>query len=252
MKGLRDPAPDRKGMKDLIDEAKIARAFEAAGIDLNGPAFLDRGYSTPEQHPTELPQWAGNLSGRFGRYLELLLRWNERMNLTAVREPEAIIARHFIECSAAALKLPPDTATLLDYGSGAGFPGIPIALLRPEIRVTLAESQFKKAAFLEEALRVVDLRCEVFARRVDTLPKERVFDAITLRAVDKMKLALAAALPRVKRYLVLFTTAQARSSLEELAPGFRWESYPLPPYTTNSILLLGRKASFHVEHPSLL
>ena len=69
------------------------------------------------------------------------------MNLTAVREPEAIIRRHFVECAFAAQHLPTDITTLLDYGSGAGLPGIPIAICRPEIRVTLAEAQGKKAPF---------------------------------------------------------------------------------------------------------
>ena len=81
-------------------------------------------------------------------YLDLIVRWNLRLNLTAVREPEQIIQRHFVECAFAAQHLPPEIATLLDYGSGAGLPGIPIAICRPEILVTLAEAQGKKAAFL--------------------------------------------------------------------------------------------------------
>ncbi|MGB9145730.1 MAG: 16S rRNA (guanine(527)-N(7))-methyltransferase RsmG, partial [Acidobacteriaceae bacterium] len=81
-------------------------------------------------------------------YLALLLRWNARMNLTAVRDPESILRRHFAESLFAAEHIPPGVATLLDFGSGAGFPGIPIAIARPEIAVTLAESQNKKAAFL--------------------------------------------------------------------------------------------------------
>src|ERR1700678_876525 len=84
-------------------------------------------------------------------YLDLLLKWNARTNLTAIRDPEEIVRRHFGESLFAAQHIgTPDT--LLDLGSGAGFPGPPIALLHPRISVTLAESQNKKATFLREAI----------------------------------------------------------------------------------------------------
>ena len=96
-------------------------------------------------------------AGRFGEYLSLILRWNARVNLTAVRNEEGILSRHFVESIACARALPAGIATMLDFGSGGGFPGIPIALCRPEIAVTLAESQGKKAAFLSEAVRVLGI-----------------------------------------------------------------------------------------------
>src|SRR5580658_4282339 len=99
------------------------------------------------------------LYAQLGSYLELLLRWNARTNLTAIREPEGIVCRHFGEGLFCGLRLaerlPATGATLLDFGSGAGFPGLPIQLLLPELRVTLAESQGKKAAFLREAVRTL-------------------------------------------------------------------------------------------------
>src|SRR5271165_7103158 len=92
---------------------------------------------------------------RFADYCALLLRWSARMNLTAVRSEDGVLSRHFVESIACAQALPTGIATLLDLGSGAGFPGIPIALCRVEIEVTLAESQGKKAAFLQEAVRTL-------------------------------------------------------------------------------------------------
>src|ERR1700751_4989766 len=86
-------------------------------------------------------------------YVALIIRWNARTNLTSVRDEEGILSRHFVESIACAQALPAGISTLLDFGSGAGFPGIPIAICRPEIAVTLAESQGKKAAFLLEANR---------------------------------------------------------------------------------------------------
>src|ERR1700734_4453687 len=85
------------------------------------------------------------------RYLELLLRWNAQINLTAVRDPEQMVTRHFGESLFAARVLLGDgtapSTSLADVGSGAGFPGIPIKLFAPEVDVTLIESQGKKATF---------------------------------------------------------------------------------------------------------
>src|SRR5579862_3154038 len=94
-----------------------------------------------------LPEIPATLPPRLSIYLDLLLKWNARTNLTAIRDPEEIVRRHFGESLFAARHIAPGTQTLLDFGSGAGFPGLPIALLRPEIAVTLAESQNKKSTF---------------------------------------------------------------------------------------------------------
>ena len=82
-----------------------------------------------------------DVAEKFSEYYALLERWNSKLNLTAIRDPEEVLRRHFIECIFCAQHLPAGIETLLDYGSGAGFPGIPVALCCPEIRVTLAESQ---------------------------------------------------------------------------------------------------------------
>jgi 16S rRNA (guanine527-N7)-methyltransferase len=96
---------------------------------------------------------------------------------------------------------------LLDLGSGAGFPGIPIALLCPEIAVTLAESQNKKVTFLREVIRTLELKnVEVWAGRAEAMPSDQVFHTVTLRAVDDMAIALAAAAPRAKGQIALLST----------------------------------------------
>jgi hypothetical protein len=92
---------------------------------------------------------------QFEAYLALLMKWNGRMNLTAARKPEEIVRRHFADSIFAAQQIPKQVKTLLDFGSGAGFPGIPIAICRPKIGVALAESQGKKAAFLREAVQAI-------------------------------------------------------------------------------------------------
>jgi 16S rRNA (guanine527-N7)-methyltransferase len=146
--------------------------------------------------------------GQLSLYLDLLLKWNARTNLTAIREPEEIVRRHFGESVFAGRHLVP-CATLLDFGSGAGFPGLPIQLLRPEIAVTLAESQNKKATFLREVVRSLGLATEVWDKRVEDMPVSRKFDAVCMRAVDAMEVAVPAATARVRDggQLAILTTA---------------------------------------------
>lgn len=133
----------------------------------------------------------GGLGSQIARFLELLVRWNEVVSLTSVRSPEEMVRRHFAEslCCAAVL---PRCESMLDLGSGAGFPGIPVQLMRPGMRVTLAESNGKKAAFLREVVRELGLETEVFTGRAQDLP-ERSFACVCLRAVDPMTQALEAA-----------------------------------------------------------
>jgi 16S rRNA (guanine527-N7)-methyltransferase len=164
-----------------------------------------------------LPDPPATLLPQLSAYLDLLLKWNLRTNLTAIRDPEEIIRRHFGESLFAARHLypvdpdlpNPGAITLLDFGSGAGFPGVPIALLRPGIQATLAESQNKKAAFLREVVRTLNLsNVEVWSARAETLPDDRQFRIVTLRAVDNMEAALPAARGRIAPggQLALLTT----------------------------------------------
>jgi 16S rRNA (guanine527-N7)-methyltransferase len=179
---------------------------------------------------------------RFEAYLHLLLRWNARTNLTAIRDEDGILRRHFLESIACARALPAGISTLLDFGSGAGFPGLPIALCRPEIAVTLAESQGKKAAFLREAVRTLGVAVEVHAARAETLSK--VFDCVSLRAVDRMDAAVRAAsvLVGAGGWLAPLTTHGESSAIEAIAgPAFHWESAIPLAESEDCILLLGRQ-----------
>ena len=157
-----------------------------------------------------------NLYSQLSAYLDLLVRWNARTNLTSIRDPERMVERHFGESLFCGLqlasRLAPD-ATLLDFGSGAGFPGLPIQLLIPELRVTLAESQNKKASFLQEVIRTLSLtHTRVWAKRVEDMPTKTTFDAVTLRAVDRMELAIAAARLRIAPNGWLITLAESAAS----------------------------------------
>jgi 16S rRNA (guanine527-N7)-methyltransferase len=186
-------------------------------------------------------------SAKFDAYLALILRWNARTNLTAVRDPESIVQRHFLESIACARMLPEGITTLLDYGSGAGFPGIPIALCRPEISVTLAESQGKKAAFLREAVRELQINATVFAGRAETLRDQ--FDCVTLRAVDRMEQAIqaAGALVRIGGWLAPMTTAANPNLQLAAGPEYTWSSATPLPGSEQRILTLATKTPANTQ-----
>jgi 16S rRNA (guanine527-N7)-methyltransferase len=182
------------------------------------------------------------LTHSFEAYLSLLLRWNARVNLTAIRDADAILSRHFLESIACARALPAGIVTLLDFGSGAGFPGIPIALCRPEIAVTLAESNGKKAAFLHEAVRTLGISAKVYSARAESLPDR--FDSVTLRAVDHMEQAVqaAASLVRDGGWLALMTTRSEIPALQQVAgSSFAWREIDLPPASENRLLALATR-----------
>jgi len=210
------------GGTGALSSSAIAKAVEQAGLAPLGDRIAEQ----------------------FSSYGELLVRWNSRLSLTAIRDPQEIIHRHFVECIFCAQSLPAGIGTLLDYGSGAGFPGIPIALCRPEIEVTLAESQGKKAGFLREAARVLGVEAEVFSGRVETMPASRTFDAVSMRAVDKMQMAVAHAATRVEErgWLVLLAT----SGTLALPSDFRASEISIPG-SESGVLIRAQRDMFHVE-----
>jgi len=184
---------------------------------------------------------------QLGSYLDLLVKWNAKTNLTAIREPEEIVRQHFGESLFAGQQLAPKptaNAAMLDFGSGAGFPGLPIQILFPSLQVTLAESQSKKASFLREAVRTLDLSTTVYAGRVEDMQQTQCFDVVTLRAVDNMPSALAGAIPRLAAAgtLAVLTTEHQRIAVAQQASGILWAEPIAIPQTDQRILLLGQAA----------
>ena len=192
-----------------------------------------------ESHLSPLEPETGE---RFADYCALLLRWNSRMNLTAVRDEDAVLSRHFVESIACAQALPVGITTLLDLGSGAGFPGIPIALCRPEIAVTLAESQWKKAAFLQEAIRTLGLSTRVHTGRAETLAT--LFDCVALRAVDRMQEAIHLGVDLINNagwFAVLTSVGELDRLKAAAGAGILWIGQQPLPGSESRILLLGQR-----------
>jgi 16S rRNA (guanine527-N7)-methyltransferase len=171
---------------------------------------------------------------RLAEYGNLLLHWNTRISLTAIRTEAELIERHLMEGAFAAAHHP-RCRTVLDYGSGTGVPGIPIAICGPMLHVTLAESKRKKSAFLHEATRQLQLRASVHTVRAEVLPPGS-FDAVWMRAVERQSemLDVAGSLVAPDGSLcILGTVPEPRLS------GWKWRHTPLP-NSTGRVLHIGR------------
>ncbi len=132
---------------------------------------------------------------RIERYLDELKKWGARVNLVGSTENDAL-RLHITESLAAARHLPHD-ARVVDLGSGAGLPGLPLLIARPDLRLVLVESRERRVHFLRHVVRVLELGCEVVRSRIEDAPAGS-FDYALLRAVAPVKKALAIAVPWVE------------------------------------------------------
>jgi 16S rRNA (guanine527-N7)-methyltransferase len=211
-------------------------------------------------------------------YIDLLLRWNARVNLTAIRDAERIVTRHFGESFFLARHLFPEPVArtalsanglscsspggvshpkhvamgenwppvphVLDLGSGAGFPALPLKIWSPDIRLTLIESNHRKAAFLRETIRsLILMDINVFAGRAETLltPNPPQADVVTLRAVEHFDIALPLAIqflaPAAR--IALLIGARQLPSLGKLAPAINWKRAIRIPQSHSRLLVFG-------------
>lgn len=182
--------------------------------------------------------------GQLSAYLDLLVKWNAKTNLTAVRDPEQMVTRHFGESLFAAEKLLAEpAATVIDLGSGAGFPGMPIAIYAPQVKVTLIESQNKKATFLKEVVRALGLKnVTVFNGRGEDCPGKA--ELVMMRAVEKFSDSMEIAATLVApggRLALLVGAGQAVVSQEKM----RWEVPSNIPGSENRVLIVGRASATH-------
>lgn len=138
---------------------------------------------------------------KFSTYEDLLKTWNSRFNLTAIKDENDVLVKHYIDSIyPLAFVDIPDGSTLVDMGSGAGFPGVPLAIMLPNVKITLVESNKKKVSFLEELKKVLSLdNVTVLNARVETLTKYReTFDFVTARAVSQLNILLELSMPLLK------------------------------------------------------
>jgi 16S rRNA (guanine527-N7)-methyltransferase len=184
---------------------------------------------------------------KIATYLALLLKWNQKISLTSVRSPEDLIARHFGESFFVA-SLAPFEGELLDIGSGAGFPGLALKIILPDLRVTLLEPVAKKRAFLKEVARACEFRdLEVRGERLeDFAPKlgPQKFNAATCRAVGHLEalIPLAADCLEDGGTLCLWLTTKQAQQVCSLATLLWREPAPIPA-SHSRVILIGQKQS---------
>lgn len=177
-------------------------------------------------------------------YIDILLKWNAKMNLTAVRDPQQIVQRHFGESFFAAQRLlaPEDAVRIVDVGSGAGFPGLPMAMYAPKSAITLIEVQSKKAAFLNEVIRGLGLKnAHVFNQRAESYAGKA--ELVTMRAVEKFEAALPTAAKLVEsggKVALMIGGAQVESATK-LIPELVWQQPVAVPGGHSRVLLVGTK-----------
>jgi 16S rRNA (guanine527-N7)-methyltransferase len=206
----------------VLTDLRVRQLLEPFGLDLN---------------PGQVVQTIA--------YVDLLLRWNQKINLTAIRDAEECVTRHFGESLFLARQVEL-RGSLLDIGSGAGFPGLALKIAAPTLAVTLLEPVAKKRAFLKEAARAcgfdqVEVRGERLEEFVRSGPPS--FDFATSRAVGKLKslIPLAAACLKPGGSIYLWMTREPAAAVRTTEGGIAWGD-PIPiPLSRDGVILPGVK-----------
>jgi 16S rRNA (guanine527-N7)-methyltransferase len=211
----------------MLDEAQIRKGLEPFGVELNA-----------------------RQTGQVAAYLELLARWSEKINLTSIRSDAERLSRHFGESFylAKALKL---EGSLLDVGSGAGFPALALKIIFPEVRAILLEPIGKKRAFLKEVCRSCELKdVEVRPERIEDyvrVPDRGNVDASTMRSVGghERVVGLMADCLRTGGYVCLWTTGELASTIVKYEYNIKWVNHLRIISSIDREILIGIKTAQH-------
>ena len=178
------------------------------------------------------------------QYIKILLTWNEKVNLTAIRDPLEILYRHFCESMYAAEAIPVEKGRLADVGSGGGFPGLPLKVIRPNLRVFLVESNLKKATFLAEVIRELGLKdTQVLVRRYEELHEEIApLDYVCSRALGEFPsfLKWASSTETGARQVILWIGARDLQEIQRI-DAWEWREPIQVPHSLQRLLLVGTK-----------
>jgi 16S rRNA (guanine527-N7)-methyltransferase len=178
------------------------------------------------------------------QYIDVLLKWNDKINLTAIRDPREILYRHFCESMYATVAVPVENGRLADVGSGGGFPGLPIKILRPDLHIFLIESNVKKATFLAEVTRDLELTdVRVLVSRFEELAEEVApLDYACSRALGEFGPFLAWAGSEViaAKAVIMWIGGRDMDEIRKIE-GWDWrEAIPVP-HSLRRLLLVGTK-----------
>jgi 16S rRNA (guanine527-N7)-methyltransferase len=180
------------------------------------------------------------------QYIKILLIWNEKVNLTAIRDPLEMLYRHFCESMYAAEAIPLKNGRLADVGSGGGFPGLPLKIMRPELQVFLVESNIKKVTFLAEVIRELGLTgAQVLARRYEELGEEVApLDYVCSRALGEFPAFLEWARSQqiAAKQVILWIGARDLEEIRKIQ-SWGWSEPMEVPHSLRRLLLVGTRKS---------
>src|SRR5205809_5288648 len=181
------------------------------------------------------------------QYIKILLAWNEKINLTAIRDPLEILHRHFCESMYAAEALSLEKGRLADVGSGGGFPGLALKIMRPGLQVFLVESNIKKVTFLAEVIRELGLNgAQVLARRYEELGEEVApLDYVCTRALGEFPAFLEWATSEqiAAKQVILWIGGRDLEEIQKIRSWDWSEPIEVPHSLRRLILLCTRKSS---------
>lgn len=135
---------------------------------------------------------------QFEIYYETLVEWNSKMNLTAITEKNDVYKKHFFDSLCLIKATNVTTESLLDVGSGAGFPSIPLKIIYPELKITIIDALKKRITFLEELVSKLDIEAELIHGRAEEYKRKHCFDLVTARAVANLNMLSELCIPFVK------------------------------------------------------
>ena len=185
------------------------------------------------------------LLARVQTYLQFLAKWNARMNLTGIQQPVDVLKILFAESFFAAVLVADPKGAILDIGSGAGFPGLAMAVYRPELKLILLEPRKKRAAFLAALRRELELASvSVWNRRLEecvVADFSELPTVLTMRAIGPITEVVARGVPFLQgdRRVLLFSSVQAAKSTMEDLNWVRWRPASPIPWNTDHLILLG-------------
>jgi 16S rRNA (guanine527-N7)-methyltransferase len=176
------------------------------------------------------------------RHMALLLAWNDKINLTAIRDPLEMLYRHFCESMYAAVAVPLRGGRLADVGSGGGFPGLPLKIIRPELHVFLIESNVKKATFLAEAVRELEVaEARVLVSRYEELGEEITpLDFVCSRALGEFEKFLnwTGSAQVAAKQVILWAGGRDIEEIKKIG-GWCWREPISIPHSLQRFLLVG-------------
>ncbi len=156
-------------------KSEFTAKLQAVGIDLNDAAHV-----------------------RFETYYTALIEWNEKMNLTAITDKNEVFMKHFFDSIMVVNAVNLEGCTLLDVGSGAGFPGVPLNIIFPTMKLTVIDAQKKRLTFLEHLSEQIELPISLVHERAETFQSGEGYDVVTARAVAPLNILAELCLPHVK------------------------------------------------------